>query len=300
MQLQIANRQKVKIKMALQGPSGSGKTFGALLIAFGLCGDWTKIAVIDSENKSSHLYAHLGRFNVVDIEAPFTPENYLNAIKICEEANMEVVIIDSISHEWEGIGGILEMHGNMSGNSYTNWNKLTPRHNAFVQQMLQSTAHIIGTIRSKQDYVLVDKNGKQVPEKVGLKGVTREGLDYEFTVVLELDIKQNAAASKDRTSLFIKKPEFPISVDTGKMINQWCNEFTEPARVPTNEEILVRVNACKSLNELLSIYNLHPQKQKILQPEFTRKRQELLLKTDNGKNITQQQNHSTNGTLTTK
>ena len=120
MQLQLANRQKVKIKMALQGPSGSGKTFGALLLGFGLCGDWGKIAVIDSENRSSELYAHLGRFNVVSIEAPFTPEKYIEAIQICEKASMEVIIIDSISHEWEGIGGILEIHGNMAGNSYTN------------------------------------------------------------------------------------------------------------------------------------------------------------------------------------
>lgn len=175
MQLQIANRQRVKIRMALQGPSGSGKTFSSLQLAFGLCGDWSKIAVIDSENHSSSLYADLGGYNVLNLEAPFTPERYVEAIKACELASMEVIIIDSISHEWEGIGGILETHGNMMGNSYTNWSKITPRHNSFVQHILQSPAHVIGTIRAKQDYVLSEKNGKQVPEKVGLKGVTREG-----------------------------------------------------------------------------------------------------------------------------
>src|SRR5213075_24314 len=107
------------------------------------------------------------------------------------------------SHEWEGIGGILETHGNMMGNSYTNWSKLTPRHNSFVQHILQSPAHVIGTIRAKQDYVLSEKNGKQVPEKVGLKGVTRDGMDYEFTLVFDIDIKHNASASKDRTGLFM-------------------------------------------------------------------------------------------------
>ena len=90
----------------------------------------------------------------------------------------------------------------MAGNSFTNWNRVTPRHNAFVQKMLQSPCHIIATIRSKQDYVLTDKNGKMVPEKVGLKGVTRDGMDYEFTFVLDLDIKHQATASKDRTGLF--------------------------------------------------------------------------------------------------
>ena len=117
MQLQLANRQRVKIRMALQGPSGSGKTFSSLLLAFGLCGDWSKIAVIDSENHSSSLYADLGGYKVLNLEAPFTPERYVEAIKACELASMEVIIIDSISHEWEGIGGILETHGNMMGNS---------------------------------------------------------------------------------------------------------------------------------------------------------------------------------------
>ena len=196
MQLQLANRQRVKIRMALQGPSGSGKTFSSLQLAFGLCGDWSKIAVIDSENHSSSLYADLGGYNVLNLEAPFTPERYVEAIKACELASMEVIIIDSISHEWEGIGGILETHGNMMGNSYTNWSKITPRHNSFVQHILQSPAHVIGTIRAKQDYVLSEKNGKLVPEKVGLKGVTREGMDYEFTLVFDLDIKQHASSSK--------------------------------------------------------------------------------------------------------
>ena len=99
---------------------------------------------------------------------------------------MRAIIIDSISQEWEGNGGIIETHGNMAGNSFTNWNRVTPRHNAFVQKMLQSHAHIIATIRSNRIMSLTDKNGKMVPEKVGLKGVTRDGMDYEFTVVLIL------------------------------------------------------------------------------------------------------------------
>jgi AAA domain len=296
MQLHIANRQKVKIKMALQGPAGSGKSFGALLIAFGLCGDWSKIAVIDSENHSSELYAHLGGFNVLNLEPPFTPERFTEAIDICTKAKMEVIILDSISAEWEGTGGILEIHGKLAGNSYTNWNKVTPRHNNFVQNMLQCPVHIIGTIRAKQDYVLTDKNGKQVPEKVGLKGITREGLDYEFTLLLELDIKQNANATKDRTSLFMGKPEFNISVETGVKIKDWCNQSTFPIRIPTNEEVLLRVNGCKSLEELLSLYNSFPDKQQALGPEFTKKRQELVLQTNSSKTISQQQNLTTNGT----
>jgi hypothetical protein len=146
MQLQKASRRRVKIKMALQGPSGSGKTYSALLLAYGLCSDWSKIAVIDK------LYEHLGEFMVLPIAPPFSPEKYIEALELCEKEGMEVIIIDSISHEWEGIGGILEQHSAMVGNSYTNWNKLTPSHNSFVQHILQSPVHIIGTIRAKQEF----------------------------------------------------------------------------------------------------------------------------------------------------
>jgi hypothetical protein len=137
MQLQKAERKQAKIKLGLQGPSGSGKTMGALIIAFGLCGDWSKIAVIDTENFSASLYAHLGGYQVLNISAPYNPEKYIEAIQLCENSAIEVIIIDSISHEWEGNGGILNIHSNMTGNSFTNWNRLTPRHNAFVQTILQ-------------------------------------------------------------------------------------------------------------------------------------------------------------------
>src|SRR4051794_1568367 len=147
MELQQASRKHAKIKMALQGPSGSGKTYGALLTAFGLFNDWSKIAVIDTENHSSELYAHLGKYQVLHLDAPFTPERYVEAMKICEKAGIEVIVIDSVSHEWFGANGILESHALLSGNSFTNWSKLTPRHNAFVQHILQSPVHIIGTIR---------------------------------------------------------------------------------------------------------------------------------------------------------
>jgi hypothetical protein len=178
--------------------------------------------VIDTENNSSHLYSHLGCYNVLSLSEPFSPERYIEALEACEKAGMRVIIIDSISQEWEGSGGIIETHGNMAGNSFTNWNRVTPRHNAFVQKILQSSCHIIATIRSKQDYVLTDKNGKMVPEKVGLKGVTRDGMDYEFTLVLDLDIKHQATASKDRTGLFSNPLPFLITEQIGSKIKMWC------------------------------------------------------------------------------
>src|SRR4051794_10757149 len=113
MNLQKAQRKRAKIKMGLMGCSGSGKTYSALLLAYGLSNDWNKVAVIDTENHSADLYDHLGPFNVLHLAPPFTPEKFIEALRVCEKANMEVIVIDSSSHEWDGVGGILDIHGSM-------------------------------------------------------------------------------------------------------------------------------------------------------------------------------------------
>ena len=291
MNIQKAERKKAKIKLGLQGPSGSGKTFSALLLAYGLTEDWSKIVVIDTENHSASLYAHLGEYNVLHLQAPFSPEKYIDAIRHCITAGVEVIIIDSISHEWEGNGGILETHSQMTGNSFTAWAKLTPRHNAFVQEILQSPVHILATIRAKQDYVLVDKNGKMVPEKVGLKGITREGMDYEFTIVFDLDIKHNATANKDRTSLFIDKPEIRIDTSTGKIILEWCNSGSDI----TVDDISKRIGDCKSVQELFALYKMYPQFKASLQAEYEAKKRRILINQETQTQLANQQ-FNKNGT----
>jgi hypothetical protein len=303
MELRKASRQRAKIKMALQGPSGAGKTYSALLLAFGLCNDWTKIAVIDTENHSAELYSNLGQYNTVRIAAPYTPEKYCEAIHLCEEAGMDAIILDSISHEWDGSGGILDVHGNMAGNSFTNWAKLTPRHNAFIQTIVQSSCHIIGTIRSKQDYVLQEKNGRMVPEKVGLKGVTRDGMDYEFTLVLEIDIKHHASASKDRTGLFVNKPEFKITSETGKQIVDWCNQGTTDVHdnragvtIPVIQ-LQQRIDECSTVEALIELYKAQsPQTQQQSTTSFIKRRKELIaLEAIESNPISQILNTSVNG-----
>ena len=269
MELRKAERKQAKIKMGLQGPSGSGKTMSALLIAYGMTANWDKIAVIDTENHSSDLYAHLGDFQVLALTQPFSPENYSKAITVCEDAGIEVIIIDSISHEWEGKGGILDIHGAMVGNSFTNWAKVTPRHNAFVQKILQSPCHVIATIRSKQDYVLSEKNGKMVPEKVGLKGVTREGLDYEFTLVFDVDIKHHVTASKDRTGMFMDKPDFVITDKIGERINRWCQSGKS---VESVVEMIKEATTVEKLREILRNY---PEYRNQLEPLAIERKNEL-------------------------
>jgi hypothetical protein len=270
MQLQTAQRKRAKIKMGMQGPSGSGKTYSSLLIAYGLCNDWKKIAVVDTENHSADLYAHLGAYNTISLSAPFTPERYMQAIDVCENAGMEVIIIDSITHEWENL---LDHHSSLQGNSFTNWGKITPRHNDFVQRILQSPCHIISTIRTKQDYVLTDKNGKMVPEKVGLKSVQRDGVEYEMTLVFDLDMKNHATASKDRTGLFFGKPEFKISIETGKMIHEWCNKGQDLSV----DDVSRRIGDVMSIKDLLTLYHQHPQFKEVLKPEFEKRKREILI-----------------------
>lgn len=270
MQLRKSNRSQAKIRIALQGASGSGKTYSSLLLAFGLCQDWSKIAVIDTENQSADLYSHLGQYNVLTLLPPYSPERYMEAIDTCEASGMEVVIIDSLSFEWEFL---VDYHANLAGNSFQNWSKITPRHNALVQRILNSGAHIIATVRSKQDYVITEKNGKQVPEKVGLKAVQRDGLEYDFTIVFELDINHQAVCSKDRTQLFAQKIPFKIEPQTGQKIREWC-EGGSMVFQPKEDPIEAKIKAILNLDELYQLYREAPDKNKYLEA-FTLRADEI-------------------------
>lgn len=273
MLLQKASRKRAKIRMSIQGPSGSGKTYDSLLIAHGLCGDLSKVVVIDTENSSAELYSHLGDYNTLQMSSPFNPEKFIEAIRICESSDMEVIIIDSASHEWDGLGGILDIHASIPGNSFTAWSKVTPRHNAFVQAMMQSRCHIITTVRSKQEYILADKNGRQVPEKVGMKGIQKDGYEYDSTLAFELSLHHNATVSKDRTGLFTGKHDIQITPEIGRKIRQWCDDGEEP----TVDFVNARIGGCMSINELLQIYHNYPQYQGALKPEFEQRKRQILI-----------------------
>lgn len=221
-----AERKKSKLRLAICAPSGAGKTYSALKIAEGLGG---KIAMIDTENGSGELYSHLCDYDVAQIKPPFRPEKYVQAIKAAEQAGYDTVIIDSLSHAWAGEGGLLEevdkkAKASKSGNSYTAWRDVTPMHNQLVNAMLQSSCHIIGTMRSKTAYEMQQgKNGKMSPVKIGLAPVQREGMDYEFTVVFDLSVDGHfATTSKDRTSLFDGETFVP-SCETGEKLTQWLD-----------------------------------------------------------------------------
>jgi hypothetical protein len=291
MLLQKASRKRAKIRMSIQGPSGSGKTYGALLVAYGICGDLSKVSVIDTENSSAELYSHLGDYNTLQLASPFDPEKFIQAIHVCEDAGMEVIIIDSASHEWDGLGGILDIHAAIPGNSFIAWAKVTPRHNAFIQAMLHSPCHVITTVRSKQEYVLSDKNGKQVPEKVGMKGIQKDGYEYDSTLAFELTLNHSAQVSKDRTGLFYGKHDIQLTPEVGRKIRQWCDEGAEISV----DDVTKRIGSCKSIQELLQIYHTHPQFQAALKPEFEQKKRQILISQEVNQQLSQQP-ISSNGT----
>lgn len=270
MEIKKASKKNLKVKIALNGASGSGKTTSSLLMAYGITNDWNKICLIDTENRSSELYVGskfgnviIGEFNTIQLSKPFSPEKYVEALEMClKHSDIEVIIIDSCSHEWDGIGGILDIHNSMTGNSFTNWGKLTPRHNKFIETIVNANKHIIGTFRAKSDYVMNEKNGKQVPEKIGLKAITREGVDYEFTLCFDIDIKHNAVSSKDRTGLFMDKPDFIIGIETGKKILEWC--MSGKSDIELIEEIKSKLIVCKNIDELTKVWgNLSTEEKKL-------------------------------------
>lgn len=236
LQLQKATRKKVKLRMSIASPTGFGKTVSALILAHGITNDWEKICVIDTENESASLYADhalpggykIGEFYTQQIHPPFTPEKYSEAIKKCEDNEIEVIIIDSVTHVWNGQGGLLEYNDSLGGNKFQNWAKTTPRYQAWLSSILHSKCHVITTNRKKQAYALINEGGKSKVEKQGMEDQIRDGYDYEMTIAFEIiNDAHLARAAKDRTSIFVNKPEFIITEETGQLIKQWCESGIE-------------------------------------------------------------------------
>lgn len=282
-----AQRKQAKLRLALSGPSGSGKTTGALLIAKGIGG---KIAVLDTERGSASLYSDLVPFDVVELTPPYTPERYIEVIQEAEKAGYDTLILDSITHEWNGAGGILEIvdkvaRSKYKGNSYAAWNEGTPRHQKFVDAMLASPLHIIATMRSKAVYVETEKaNGKKTIQKQGAAPQQRDGLEYEFTAVLDLSVDGNIAiASKDRTRLF--HDPVVITEDVGKDLFTWLQSGESILQPPSKiqcfnlEEMESELKLCLTEDELSKYWKKihpslnHPDYQNLIELFANRKRE---------------------------
>lgn len=222
-------RKQAKLRMALTGVSNSGKTMGAMKIAKGMNG---RLFFINTEKEGPDVYEDLfedNPFDVWDVNAPYSPDKYIEAIHACEQAGADIIIIDSLSHAWSGSGGILDIQdlrtkASASKNTYATWKEVSPLHNRLIDTILQSTAHIIVTLRSKTSYEIMDINGKKTPVKIGLDPIQRPGLEYEFTLMLEIDHSSHLfTASKDRTRIFENRNEI-LSECHGEEVMSWLNK----------------------------------------------------------------------------
>ena len=224
---QKAKREQVWLKVLLSGASGSGKSYSALKIATGIakeCG--SGIAYIGTEGSRNKYYADEFDYDLLELEEPFECEKYIEAIDAAVEAGYKVLIIDSMTHEWKWLN---DVHDKMPGNSFTNWGKLKPRHHKFMDKVLNSPIHIIATARGKDDWVLEDKNGKQVPKKVGMGQQQDKDISYEYTVSLMIAQDTHvASADKDNTKLFDGRFEVLTEKD-GVRLYEWANKGDAPA-----------------------------------------------------------------------
>jgi len=273
MEIKKASQKAKKLRIGLSGASGFGKSFSALKMASGMTNDWGKICVVDSECSSSSLYSNLGSFNTIDINAPFTPEKFCQAIKLAEDSKMEVIIIDSISMEWNGSGGCLDIHEQLGGR-FQDWGPVKKRHQAFIDAILQSSCHIITTVRRKVEYSLdKDSSGRTKVFKLGTKEVTQEGFEYEMDINFEL-INENhlAKATKDRLNLFMNRPEFIISSSTGKKLV----EFANSAGANGKNEMKQKISEVNNIKELGELYHSNIELSKTLDQEFITKKNLLL------------------------
>ena len=206
----------------------------------------------------------------MNLNPPYSPERYIEAIQTCEKANMEVIIIDSITHEWQGDGGCLQIHEQLGGR-FQDWASVKPRHQKFIDAILRSKCHIITTTRRKTDYSLdVVSGGKTKVVKHGTKEITSEGFEYELSVNFEL-INENhlCKVSKDRTNLFQGKPEFIITSDTGKMLKAWCSQGV------SLDDVKKEINATTTLEGLRHLYQKYNSLKQQIHPLIMTRKSEI-------------------------
>lgn len=292
-----AVRKNAKLRIGISALAGAGKTMSSLLVAKGLAGPNGKIGVIDTERGSASLYADKVDFDVIELNKPFTVKKYLEAIEAFENAGYDVIVIDSLSHAWTGQGGLLEKQQQMSsgleGDKTNAWREITPEHNKLVDAMLESSCDIIATTRAKAEYVVgTDSQGNATMNKIGTKPVQREGMEYEFTVFLDIDLKTHkATASKDRTEIFSTFNDV-LDERLGKKLADWRNKGEQVGAVKQeniNQSILgelsdiekeflfdatQRLNDSKSKEEMVQIYKEVYSKAKLLDSELLIRRLE--------------------------
>lgn len=235
-----ATRAKSKARIALTGPSGSGKTLSSLYLAYGICGDWSKIALIDTEHERARFYANredlnVGAFLYAPMSPPYSPDKYVDYVRSAAQTvgSGGVVIVDSFSHAWDNEGGVLDIKSQIAQqrgkNDYTAWDEAGKIQNNLVNTILAADCHTIITMRAKMAYAMeVNERGKTVPVKIGLAPVQRDNTEYEFDIVFYLDRQHTAVLSKDTT--FLDNWSGVITPELGERLGAWLNDGAELPR----------------------------------------------------------------------
>lgn len=251
---QKASKTQSRLRLALVGPSGSGKTYSALAIATGI---GKRIAVIDTERGSASKYAGLFSFDALQLET-FHPQRYIDAIHEAEQAGYDILIIDSLSHAWIGREGALDLvdqaaKRSKTGNTFNCWRDVTPLHHALVDAILGCRLHVIATMRTKTDYVVErdEKSGRSVPRKIGLAPVQREGVEYEFDVIGELNLDQDLTVTKSRcpelSGVVTRRP----GADFGKVLAAWLSDGSVAAPAGNGNGTIESLPALDQIRVLL-------------------------------------------------
>ncbi|MFO0755821.1 MAG: AAA family ATPase [Byssovorax sp.] len=253
-----ATRESILLRAAFCGPTGSGKTKTALILATRMVErlGTGPLFVIDSENRSALRYAYSPRTrqgyrfkHLAMPEDDYSPQAYMAALDACEAQGAGVILIDSLSHAWNGINGVLEMvdqitEKSRSKNTFSEgWRLMTPLQNRLIQRILSSSAHIIFTLRSKVEWVIQEnERGKKEPIKVGLSPVQREGVDYEPDLFFDMTVPGNdLIVSKSRCDRLMPGEVFKRpGTDLSDVIIEWIQD-AEPQTGP------------RSLGEAISI-----------------------------------------------
>lgn len=224
-----AKREQVWLKVLITGPSGSGKSYSALRLAKGIIGKTGgDIAYIGTEGSRDLYYSSEFEYDLLQLEEPYTPEKYIEAVDEAIKAGYKCLIIDSLTHAWLEINKI---HDKMPGNSFTNWGKVKPRYEALTSKILLSPIHVIATARGKDQWVLEEQNGRQVPRKVGLGAQVDKDATYNYTVSFTLDQTTHVfSADKDNTHLFDGRYDV-MSEKDGEQLYDWANSSDIPAQV---------------------------------------------------------------------
>lgn len=221
-------RGGAKALIAICGVSGSGKTYTAIQIASGMVSDNSKIGFLDTENKRGSLYADIlsKPFMIGDLYAPFSPKRYAEAIKEFQDAGIEVLIIDSVSHEWEGEGGCddIAQAPIIAGRKIANWVQAKSEHKKFMNALLQCDMHVILCVRAREktDFKDISK-----PVSLGLQPVCEKNFMFEMMASMLM-------SNEGKNQQFIKMPSYLkeafgdgngyLGASHGKKLKQWLDE----------------------------------------------------------------------------